>query len=198
MSTHQAQQTKLRPVPRPILPDAAVSAALSPPSFTSDHSPPEMKLETSKSISALSPSLQVDVIMCAPYPWSKQEPIAPSSSVLAIICQPHTSHLTNGRFVHKRLFQIIYYLRNVDRGVCVQIALRLNGGVMAPGELTGLRSLYVIESGIVLYGGKVLGSGRIFGADDIILTPGLLKFESHDRGRAMTYTDYRQVAAHIP
>jgi len=120
----------------------------------------QMRLETAKSISALSPSLQVEVIM----------------------------------YVHQTLFDKIWYLRHVEPSICVQLALKLNSSVMAPGELASLRRMYIIERGMVLYAGKVLTSGKLWGVDDIILTAGLLKYERLDRARTMSYVEYRELS----
>lgn len=98
------------------------------------------------------------------------------------------------RYVHQTLFDKIWYLRCVEKHICVQVAMRMHSSVMAPGELASLRKMYVIERGLVLYQGRVLTSGKLWGVDDILLPAGLLKYERLERARSMTYVEYRELS----
>lgn len=73
----------------------------------------------------------------------------------------------------------------------MQIAQTMRSSVMAPGELAPLQTLYAIETGHVLYLGRVLGAGKTWGGECIVLTDGLLKFARTDRARSMTYLECR-------
>jgi len=120
----------------------------------------QMRLETAKSLYALSPTLQVEVIT----------------------------------YVHKPLFNKVWYLSHIDKSTAVLIAQRMHSSVMAPGEVPLLRRMYIIERGLVLYTARVLTSGKMWAVDDIILTDALLHYERTDRARAMTYVEYRSLS----
>ena len=98
------------------------------------------------------------------------------------------------RHVHKQLVEKVWYLKLFDNAICVELALKFASSVMAPGEQATLRKLYVIERGMVLYRGAVMSQGKVWGADDVILTDGLLKFERLDRAQAMTYAETRELS----
>ena len=72
----------------------------------------------------------------------------------------------------------------------MQLAIRLRSSVLGPGELAQLRKLYVIERGLVLFESYVLTSGKIWGADEILLTDGLLKYAKNVRARAMSFVEF--------
>ena len=98
------------------------------------------------------------------------------------------------RYVHKQLLSRVWYLRLFDRAVCVRLALKFTSTVMAPGEQAPFRKLYVMERGLVLYRGRVLTQGKVWGVDDVILTDSLLKYERLDRAQSMTYAETRDLS----
>ncbi len=61
--------------------------------------------------------------------------------------------------------------------------------VFAPSEIPENTHLYVIERGAVVCAGRVLTSGKVWGADNILLTPNKLLEKYVGRARAMTYVE---------
>jgi len=96
-------------------------------------------------------------------------------------------------YMYARLFEKIWYLKLVDQTVATNIAMRFTSNVMAPGELASLRTLYVIERGMILYRGAVLTHGRLWGHDDVLLTDGLLQYELRERGQSLSYVETREL-----
>ena len=71
--------------------------------------------------------------------------------------------------VHAHWLHHIWFLRGAEPACLVQLALRMEPFVFAPGELPEPTCLYVIHRGIVMYGLHVLTSGRGMWGDDMIL-----------------------------
>jgi len=97
-------------------------------------------------------------------------------------------------YLYARLFEKIWYLKLVDQTVATNIAMSFTSNVMAPGELASLRTLYVIERGMILYRGAVLVHGRLWGHDDVLLTDGLLQYELPDRAQSLSYVETRELS----
>ena len=56
----------------------------------------------------------------------------------------------------------------MERPCKVRLAMSMDTHVLAPGEVAANKHLYVLSRGLVLYGGKVLSSGRVWGEDVIL------------------------------
>lgn len=70
--------------------------------------------------------------------------------------------------VHKHWLDKIWFLRGAEPASLVQLALRMEPFVFAPGELPEPSNLYIIHRGIVMHGLRVLTSGRMWGEEIII------------------------------
>jgi CRP-like cAMP-binding protein len=68
----------------------------------------------------------------------------------------------------------------------VKLALALTAAVFAPSELCPNGYMYISHRGIVLYGGRVLTSGKVWGEDMILSSPAL---RSKYAARCMTYVE---------
>ena len=69
----------------------------------------------------------------------------------------------------------IWFLKGVSNAFLVMLSMHLIPRVFAPGEVVPIGSLYIVKSGIALYGGKLKGPGSVFGEDMIIQTESLRK-----------------------
>ena len=67
-----------------------------------------------------------------------------------------------------RWLKHIWFLRGAEPACMVQLAMRMEPCVFAPGEIPELGRMYVIQRGVVLFGGRVLTSGKVFGEDVIV------------------------------
>ena len=97
--------------------------------------------------------------------------------------------------VHKHWLQHIWFLRGAEPACLVQLALRMEPCVFAPSELPEPTHLYIIQRGIVMQGGRVLTSGKMWG-DEMILDP--------DHGsarpavaRCMTYVEVYSISRQV-
>jgi hypothetical protein len=87
---------------------------------------------------------------------------------------------------HRHWLESIWFLKNVEKICCVRIAMSMSSMVIAPGEVAPHRKLYVTIRGCVLFGGKILSSGTVWG-DDVLLTD--RRYFLPFLARAMSYTD---------
>lgn len=88
--------------------------------------------------------------------------------------------------VHSSWLRQIWFMRGAEQGALVQLALRMQACVFAPNEVPPAKRMYVIHRGIVLYGGRVLASGKIWGDDMIMYNE---KHHSTMVARCMTYVE---------
>ena len=70
--------------------------------------------------------------------------------------------------VHKHWLRHIWFLRGAEPACLVQLALRMEPCVFAPGELPEADHLYVLHRGIVMHGLRVLTSGKMWGEEMIV------------------------------
>lgn len=78
-------------------------------------------------------------------------------------------------FVHQKWLSKIWYLKNLDIEVIVEIARRLETTVFTPGEHIAIpRTLFIVERGICARGGHIKKSGDIWGEDIILDSPQLV------------------------
>lgn len=73
--------------------------------------------------------------------------------------------------VHNHWLRHIWFLRGAESACLVQLALRMEPCVFAPGELPESDHLYVLHRGIVMHGFRVLTSGKLWGEDCIAPPP---------------------------
>jgi hypothetical protein len=67
----------------------------------------------------------------------------------------------------------VWFLQGASQPFLVQLSLRLLAEVFAPSETLPAGKLYIIHRGVALYGGKVYGSGRVWGEDMILKSSNL-------------------------
>ena len=92
---------------------------------------------------------------------------------------------------HRHWLESIWFLKNVEKICCVRIAMSMSSMVIAPGEVAPHRKLYVIIRGCVLFGGKILSPGTVWG-DDVLLTD--RRYFLPFLARAMSYTDVHNLS----
>lgn len=85
----------------------------------------------------------------------------------------------------------IYFLHGLDETCLVRLAMSMRPRVFSPNEVAPQRFLYVLQRGLVLYGGRVLTQGMPWG-DDVILTD--KRYFVPFLARAMTYVDVQCIA----
>lgn len=85
----------------------------------------------------------------------------------------------------------IWFVKKLEDVVKVKLAMGMQSSVMAPGEVAPNRDLYLILRGTVIFGGRVLSRGRVWG-DDVILRNELnfLPFLA----RAISYADLQYLS----
>ena len=88
-------------------------------------------------------------------------------------------------YVHRPWLNSIRFLRGFEAPCLVRLAREMICETLAPGEVAAMHNLYVIIRGLVLYAGRVIRRGMVWG-DDVILSyaPYYLPFHA----RAMTCT----------
>lgn len=104
---------------------------------------------------------------------------------------------------NKEWLSKVWFLRGSSQSFLVQLSLKLTAQVFAPGENAPAGRLYIVHRGVALYGGKVYGSGRVWGEDMILTSDHLQKKYS---ARAMIFLsvfslsreDLEEVAGHFP
>jgi len=77
------------------------------------------------------------------------------------------------------------FLRGAERELILLVGSSLEPALFAPGELTSMGNLYIIQKGVALYGGQVLTSGKLMGQDMILRRQSLC----HLAARAMSYLE---------
>ena len=88
--------------------------------------------------------------------------------------------------INQRWLKHVWFLRNAEDKFMVKLALTLTAAVFAPSELCPIGYMYISHRGIVLYGGRVLTSGKVWGEDMILSSPTL---RSKYAARCMTYVE---------
>lgn len=78
----------------------------------------------------------------------------------------------------------VWFLKDTSYAFRVQLSLRLEGRVFAPGEIAPRGPLYIVHRGIALWAGKVRGPGQIWGEDMILSSQNLVQKYT---ARAMNY-----------
>ena len=68
------------------------------------------------------------------------------------------------------LLRRVWYFRELDEEVLVQISVNMVPKVFAPTEVCTPGFLYIVKSGVALFGGQVVPSGGIWGEDMILST----------------------------
>jgi len=97
--------------------------------------------------------------------------------------------------VHQHWLQHIWFLRGAEPACLVQLALRMEPCVFAPSELPEPTHLYIIHRGIVMHGGRVLTSGKMWGEEMILdaahatTTPAV--------ARCMTYVEVYSISRQV-
>lgn len=74
---------------------------------------------------------------------------------------------------NKQWLQRIWFLREAPVKFLVSLAKSLSAFVFAPGELAPLGYMYIINRGLALYAGKLLGAGKVWGSDVILQSESL-------------------------
>ena len=85
----------------------------------------------------------------------------------------------------------VWFIKDLEASVKVQIAMRLEPRVLAPKELAPCRHLYVMNRGTAMFGSRVLTRGMAWG-DDVILTAHRLFIPF--MARAITFSEVSKVA----
>ena len=87
----------------------------------------------------------------------------------------------------------IRFLRKIEVGCAIRIALSIKSAVYVPTELLMADSLYYIDRGTVVYRGNVLTGGRVWGEDCIIS-----RVDIRSRpARALTYVAVSQIIGSV-
>ena len=87
---------------------------------------------------------------------------------------------------NKQWLQRIWFLNEAPVKFLVSLAKSLTAFVFAPGELAPLGYMYIINRGLALYAGKLLGAGKVWGSD-VILRSEYLRYAYC--ARAMNYLE---------
>ena len=90
--------------------------------------------------------------------------------------------------VNEQWLNNVHFLRGSSHGFMVQLALQLHPLVFAPGELCPSGLLYIVHRGLALYGGKLLGSGKVWGEDMILAS---VHLQSKYCARALNFLEVR-------
>ena len=96
--------------------------------------------------------------------------------------------------VHRHWLEQIWFLRGAEEACLVQLALRMEPFVFAPGELPAPSNLYIIHRGIVMYGLRVLTSGRMWGEELILDGAHEAPPSSQTIARCMTYVEVYSIS----
>jgi len=87
---------------------------------------------------------------------------------------------------HKRWLVTVAFLRDLPQAFNVALSRQLIPLIFAPEEVVPWGSMYIIERGIALYAGSILGKGKVWGQDVILAGPGL---RLRCLARTMTYLE---------
>ena len=88
--------------------------------------------------------------------------------------------------VHYHWLRHLWFLRGAEPACLVSVALGTEARVFAPSEIPEVEILYIIHKGCVLFGGRVLTSGKMWGEDIILSNPVNYTMMS---ARCMTYVE---------
>lgn len=92
--------------------------------------------------------------------------------------------------IHSHWVKAIWFVRPLEEICCVRLAMAMTTRVLAPAEIAPTRVLYVVQRGVVLYGGRCFSRGMAWGDDVILENPrNFLPFSA----RSMTYVDVMQI-----
>ena len=83
------------------------------------------------------------------------------------------------------------FLRSCPHDMAVELTMTMRPMLFAPGDIAPPEFLYVIERGVVLYRGKMLGENRLWGEDIILQSTQLRQMYV---GRALTYVEVHCVS----
>ena len=89
--------------------------------------------------------------------------------------------------VNRKWLDRIWFLRGAPFPFLLRLSKRIRPLVLAPSEPAPPGQLYIINRGLALYGGRVLGAGKVWGEDTCILTSHAL--HSIFVARAMTFLE---------
>lgn len=92
--------------------------------------------------------------------------------------------------INKKWLRRVWFLHSCETPFLVQLALTLQARVYAPNEMVARDSLYIIHRGVLLYGGRVLTAGKVWG-EDVILQSEHLRTKAI--GKAMNYLELFQI-----
>jgi hypothetical protein len=87
--------------------------------------------------------------------------------------------------VHRKWLDRIWFLRGAPFAFLLRLSKRIRPLVLAPSEPAPPGQLYIINRGLALHGGRVLGAGKVWGEDTCILSSAAL--HSIFVARAMTF-----------
>jgi L-fucose mutarotase/ribose pyranase (RbsD/FucU family) len=94
-------------------------------------------------------------------------------------------------YIHRQWLGSIWFIRDLEAAVKVRLAMSMEPKVLAPGEVAPTRMLYVVQRGKVMFNGRILSRGMVWG-DDIILQDS--RYCLPCLARAIVYTDLTQLS----
>jgi len=89
--------------------------------------------------------------------------------------------------VNHRWLKSIWFLKGAPFGFLVPLSRHIRPHVFAPSEAAPPGHLFIVKTGLVLYGGRVLGPSKVWGEDTCILASE--KLRSTYTARAMTFVE---------
>ena len=89
-------------------------------------------------------------------------------------------------YVHGPWLHAVWFIRELEGPVKVKLAMAMEYKVMAPGEVAPTRHLYVLTRGAIIFGGRVLTRGAVWGDDVILSNP--VNFVGY-QARVIKYSD---------
>ena len=104
---------------------------------------------------------------------------------------------------NQKWIEQVWFFRGCEENFLVQVALSMTPAVYVPDETVPPGNLYVLHSGLILYGGRVVAAGQSWG-DDMLITR--LDLQSHFSALALSYanvfkiscTNLQRIAAPFP
>jgi len=94
-------------------------------------------------------------------------------------------------YIHRQWLGTIWFIRDLEAAVKVRLAMSMEPKVLAPGEVAPKRMLYVVQRGKVMFNGRILSRGMLWG-DDVILSD--QRYCLPCFARAIVYTDLTQLS----
>jgi len=89
---------------------------------------------------------------------------------------------------NRKWIEQVWFLAGLEENFHIQVALHMKPAVFIPDEMIPFGSLYVLHTGLVLYGGRVISSGQAWGGDMLISRPDLQsRFSALALGYANVY-----------